>query len=107
MKKDRVKIASEGINNSVSILKARLFSEPNVAMDNNLRLLEALLFAAVEPIDTQTLRDRLHSDVDVGVLLDLCPNFHNIWSNNDQTFVSYFLVNSSLLDFICFSYTWN
>ena len=32
---------------------------------------------------------------------------HNIWSNNDQTFVSYFLVNSSLLDFICFSYTWN
>ncbi|MDG1141761.1 MAG: SMC-Scp complex subunit ScpB, partial [Hellea sp.] len=69
MKKDRVKIASEGINNSVSILKARLFSEPNVAMDNNLRLLEALLFAAVEPIDTQTLRDRLHSDVDVSALL--------------------------------------
>tara|TARA_Y100000385_G_scaffold125716_1_gene130721 strand:+ start:3430 stop:4161 length:732 start_codon:yes stop_codon:yes gene_type:complete len=69
MKKDRVRIASEGINNSVSILKARLFSEPNVAMDNNLRLLEALLFAAVEPIDTQTLRDRLHSDVDVSALL--------------------------------------
>ena len=55
MKKNRVKIASDGINNSVSILKARLFSEPNVVMGNNLRLLEALLFAAVEPIDTQTL----------------------------------------------------
>ena len=69
MKKNRVKIASDGINNSVSILKARLFSEPNVVMGSNLRLLEALLFAAVEPIDTQTLRDRLDSDVDVSVLL--------------------------------------
>ncbi|MEP1230351.1 MAG: SMC-Scp complex subunit ScpB [Litorimonas sp.] len=39
------------------------------AIDADLRLLEALLFAAVEPIDVQTLRDRLPEEADVGALL--------------------------------------
>ncbi|MDC0880816.1 SMC-Scp complex subunit ScpB [Hellea sp.] len=67
--KKRVQSASNGVSNSVSNLKARLFSDSEVIMDNDLRLLEALLFAAVEPIDTQTLRERLGADVDVSVLL--------------------------------------
>ncbi|WP_366523876.1 SMC-Scp complex subunit ScpB [uncultured Algimonas sp.] len=39
------------------------------AQDGEVRLLEALLFAASEPIDVATLRDRLPKDTDVGALL--------------------------------------
>ena len=70
MSEDRVKKAAEGIESSVVSLTARLQSTPEgEAMEADLRLLEALLFAAVEPIDTQTLRERLPEEADVGALL--------------------------------------
>ena len=70
MSEDRVEKAAEGIESSVVSLTARLQSTPEgEAMEADLRLLEALLFAAVEPIDTQTLRERLPEEADVGALL--------------------------------------
>jgi len=70
MSEDRVEKAAEGIESSVVSLTARLQSAPDgEAMEAELRLLEALLFAAVEPIDTQTLRERLPEEADVGALL--------------------------------------
>ena len=70
MSEDRVEKAAEGIESSVVSLTARLQSSPDgEAMEADLRLLEALLFAAVEPIDTQTLRERLPEEADVGALL--------------------------------------
>jgi segregation and condensation protein B len=48
-------------------LNERLQSKPDI--DYELRLLEALLFAAVEPIDVETLRDRMPDETDVGALL--------------------------------------
>jgi len=70
MSEDRVEKAAEGIESSVVSLTARLQSAPDgEAMEADLRLLEALLFAAVEPIDTQTLRERLPEEADVGALL--------------------------------------
>lgn len=70
MSEDRVEKAAEGIESSVVSLTARLQSAPEgEAMDADMRLLEALLFAAVEPIDTQTLRERMPEDADVGALL--------------------------------------
>ena len=70
MSEDRVEKAAEGIESSVVSLTARLQSAPEgEAMEADLRLLEALLFAAVEPIDTQTLRERLPEEADVGALL--------------------------------------
>ena len=51
MSEDRVEKAAEGIESSVVSLTARLQSAPDgEAMVAELRLLEALLFAAVEPI---------------------------------------------------------
>ena len=70
MSDDRVEKAAEGIESSVVSLTARLQSAPEgKAVDAELRLLEALLFAAVEPIDTQTLRERMPEEADVGALL--------------------------------------
>lgn len=70
MSEDRVEKAAEGIESSVVSLTARLQSAPDgEAMEAELRLIEALLFAAVEPIDTQTLRERLPEEADVGALL--------------------------------------
>jgi len=71
MTKDRVEKAAEGIESSVVSLTARLqsTSAEGEAMEADLRLLEALLFAAVEPIDTQTLRERMPEEADVGALL--------------------------------------
>ena len=70
MSEDRVEKAAEGIESSVVSLTARLQSAPEgEAVDADIRLLEALLFAAVEPIDTQTLRERMPEEADVGALL--------------------------------------
>ena len=70
MSEDRVEKAAEGIESSVVSLTARLQSAPEGAsMDADMRLLEALLFAAIEPIDIQTLRERMPEEADVGALL--------------------------------------
>lgn len=67
---DRLDKATAGIEDDIIRLTERLKQsgggEPLV---RELRLLEALLFAASEPIDVATLRDRLPKDTDVGVLL--------------------------------------
>jgi segregation and condensation protein B len=69
-KSDRVDAANTGIEKDVVRLSDRLKKSHDVeAVDVNLRLLEALLFAAVEPIDTQTLRERMPEETDVGALL--------------------------------------
>ena len=67
---DRVNRANEAIESDVVQLSSRL-NTPNdaEALGKDLRLLEALLFAAVEPIDTQTLRERMPEEADVGALL--------------------------------------
>lgn len=66
-KASRVEKAAAGIEEDVIRLNDRLKTTPDV--DHELRLLEALLFAAVEPIDIETLRDRMPDDCDVGALL--------------------------------------
>ncbi len=69
-KSDRINKASAGIETGVVNLSERLKAPSNAqGVDADLRLLEALLFAAVEPIDVQTLRDRLPEDADVSALL--------------------------------------
>jgi len=66
----RLDQANQGIEKDVINLTKRLNgSDELAARDNELRLLEALLFAAVEPIDTQTLRERMPEGTDVGALL--------------------------------------
>lgn len=70
MSQDRVDKAAEGIEASVVSLTARLQTSPDgKAMDEEMRLLEALLFAAVEPIDIETLRERMPEGADVGALI--------------------------------------
>ena len=70
MSQNRVDKAAEGIEASVVSLTARLKTAPEgEAMKQDMRLLEALLFAAVEPIDIETLRERMPEDADVGALL--------------------------------------
>lgn len=64
---DRINKAAAGIEADVVSLTERL--ETTGDMDADLRHLEALLFAAVEPIDVQTLRDRMPDEADVGALL--------------------------------------
>ena len=64
---DRINKAAAGIEADVVSLTERLKSDGDI--DANLRHLEALLFAAVEPIDVRTLRDRMPEDADVGALL--------------------------------------
>ena len=66
--KDRVERASAGIESGVIDITDRL--QPEVELiDGDLRLLEALLFAASEPIDVPTLRERMPEGADVGALL--------------------------------------
>ena len=65
---DRVERAAAGIEAGVVDITDRL-QPSSETLDANLRLLEALLFAAVEPIDTKTLRERMPDGVDVGALL--------------------------------------
>ena len=66
----RLDQANQGIEKDVINLTQRLNGSDELsARDNELRLLEALLFAAVEPIDTQTLRERMPEGTDVGALL--------------------------------------
>lgn len=64
---DRINKATAGIEADVVNLTERL--KTNGDIDGDLRHLEALLFAAVEPIDVQTLRDRMPKGTDVGALL--------------------------------------
>ena len=66
-KASRVEKAAAGMEEDVIRLNDRLKANPDI--DHELRLLEALLFAAVEPIDIETLRDRMPEDCDVGALL--------------------------------------
>ena len=67
---DRVKLATAGMDEDVVRLTDRLKSKGDgEPMDDELRLLEAFLFAAVEPIDVATLRERMPDDCDVGVLI--------------------------------------
>lgn len=69
-KKDRVETAAVGIEEGVVSLTERLRQKGDgEAVDRELRLLEALLFAASEPIDIETLRERMPDDTDVGALL--------------------------------------
>ena len=64
---DRVEKAAKGIEAGVVSLSERLNGQNKATdIDQELRLLEALLFAAVEPIDTETLRERMPEDCDVG-----------------------------------------
>ncbi len=66
----RVERAAEGMENDVIRLNERLQSKGDKnAPDFEYRLLEALLFAAVEPIDIETLRERMPDGTDVGALL--------------------------------------
>jgi len=64
---DRINKAAAGIESDVVSLTERLKTTGDI--DADLRHLEALLFAAVEPIDVQTLRDRMPEGTDVGALL--------------------------------------
>ncbi len=66
----RLDMATAGIEADVTKLGERLDQGGEGAPDTaDLRLLEALLFAAAEPIDVATLRDRLPEGCDVGALL--------------------------------------
>ncbi len=68
-KTDRVEQAAAGIEQGVVSLTERLRAKGSASVDKDLRLLEALLFAAVEPIDIETLRERMPDDVDISALL--------------------------------------
>ncbi|MGB0906694.1 MAG: SMC-Scp complex subunit ScpB [Maricaulaceae bacterium] len=69
-KTDRVEKAAAGIEDGVISIHERLQSKANgEAMEHDLRLLESLLFAASEPIDIETLRERMPEGCDVGALI--------------------------------------
>ncbi|MEL6687253.1 MAG: SMC-Scp complex subunit ScpB [Pseudomonadota bacterium] len=64
----RLDQASAGIEEDIARLSDRLAQSPS--LDHHaIRLLEALLFAASEPIDVMTLRDRMPAGADVEALL--------------------------------------
>ena len=66
----RVQKAAVGIEEDVVRLNERLQSRGDgEKIAHDLRHLEALLFAAIEPIDVETLRERLPEEVNVGALL--------------------------------------
>lgn len=66
----RVDSATAGVEQDVVSLSQRLKQPADgEAMEADLRHVEALLFAAVEPIDVQTLRERLPETADVGALI--------------------------------------
>ena len=63
----RLDQASQGIEEDVVRLTERLRTEADG--EGELRLLEALLFAASEPIDVATLRERMPKDADVEAMI--------------------------------------
>ncbi len=66
----RVETAAAGIEDDIINLNERLVTRADgEAAPDDMRLLEALLFAAVEPIDIETLRQRMPDGCDVGALL--------------------------------------
>jgi len=66
----RVETAAAGIEDDVINLNERLLTRADgETVQDDMRLLEALLFAAVEPIDVETLRERMPDGCDVGALL--------------------------------------
>lgn len=66
----RLDQASAGIENDIVDLTDRLHQTPEHRSNSSeIRLLEALLFAASEPLDIATLRERLPADADVIALL--------------------------------------
>ncbi len=67
MSDNRVEKAAAGIEADVVSLTERLKNKTEI--EQELRLLEALLFAAVEPIDIETLRERMPDEADVSALL--------------------------------------
>ena len=69
MSQDRVEKAAAGIEADVVRLNERLAAKTTDEVEQELRLLEALLFAAVEPIDVETLRERMPEEADVNALL--------------------------------------
>lgn len=71
-KMSRVDQVAAGLEEDVISLRDRLkntVKPGEQAMDADMRLLEALLFAAIEPIDIETLRERMPEGCDVGALL--------------------------------------
>ena len=69
MSKDRVEKAAAGIEADIVSLTERLQTLGEEDVEHELRLLEALLFAAVEPIDIDTLRERMPEEADVNALI--------------------------------------
>ncbi len=69
MSSDRVEKASAGIEAGIASLTERLNSKGEAEIEHELRLLEALLFAASEPIDIETLRERMPEGCDVVALI--------------------------------------
>lgn len=69
MSNDRVEKAAAGIEAGVVDLTDRLRTTGDTDMEQELRLLEALLFAAAEPIDIETLRERMPDGSDVNALI--------------------------------------
>lgn len=69
MSNDRVEKAAAGIKAGVTDLAARLQTQGETPIEQELRLLEALLFAASEPIDVETLRERMPENADVVALI--------------------------------------
>ncbi|MCF6275158.1 MAG: SMC-Scp complex subunit ScpB [Robiginitomaculum sp.] len=66
----RVESAAAGIESDIADLNERLQTRSDGdSMEADMRLLEALLFAAVEPIDIETLRERMPDGCDVGALI--------------------------------------
>lgn len=66
----RVEAAAAGIESDVIDLNERLQTRSDgESIEADMRLLEALLFAAVEPIDIETLRERMPTGCDVGALI--------------------------------------
>jgi segregation and condensation protein B len=66
----RVETAAAGIESDVIDLNERLQTRSDgESMEADMRLLEALLFAAVEPIDIETLRERMPDGCDVSALI--------------------------------------
>lgn len=69
MSGDRVEKAAAGIESGVINLTERLRTKGDDVVEEELRLLEALLFAAMEPIDIETLRERMPEGADVNALV--------------------------------------
>ncbi|MCF6220959.1 MAG: SMC-Scp complex subunit ScpB [Robiginitomaculum sp.] len=66
----RVETAAAGIESDIIDLNERLQTRTDgESMEADMRLLEALLFAAIEPIDIETLRERMPDGCDVGALI--------------------------------------